>query len=472
MTILSTFFTLCALFAYIKGFINEVNNKNGIIYLLFSALILFPLALLSKENSAIFPIYVLITTIYVSKCKSITLSKTPKSVKLYNLFMLLIVIIGSLVLITNNDKLIFDSYKYFSFTLYERILTEPRVLFMYLAQIIIPSPSWMGFFHDDFIVSTDLFNPYTTFLCVFFLSFITIVSITSFNKSPLAAYSLLLFLSSHLIESTIFPLEIAFEHRNYIGILGILLFLFTALSSIIRFKLLMVTPIIFVLTFLTLQRVTIWGNANTMYQHMLSVHPNSKRLNTLFADAYSDAGQHDNALKILLKHNGLGVELHRLIIQCRHTRKLPSGVFINLIQTNNNIFDNYELDKLITLSNLGLDEECNFKRLEFIELLKSITTYSPSKAGDVQKLLMYLAHYHRVIGNSNESITALEKSFASNRSNPIPLFLMVEWLIEDNKISDANKIFIKAKRISNNNLYDHSDFIDRITKILSLHNNT
>lgn len=466
MTILSTLFTLSALLSYIQGFIRELNDKSGTIQLLFSALVFFPLALFSKENSALLPIYVFITTIYISKCKVIPIVEIPKAIKIYNITMFLVVIGGINLLVIYNDSLIFDAYELKSFTLYERILTEPRVLLMYLTQIVAPFPSMMGFFHDDYVISTSILNPYTTLISIIIILFSLIIIIFFAKKLPLAAFGLLFFLSSHLLESTFLPLEIAFEHRNYLGLFGVFILLSAIIVKKIEIPLFGIINIIFII--LTFQRATMWGNPNIMYHHMLSVHPESQRLNILFANAYTDAMQYNKALQYLQGYGGFGIELHRLIIQCLQKGEISPGTMSNLIKEKNHIIiDNYELDRIITLSNLGLDNECTFNKLEFAEFLKYTTKHASSKNINIQKILIYLAHYYRDIGYVDKSISALEKSFAADTSNPIPLFLMAEWLINGNMISEARLVYNKANNISNDSIYDYSDFKDRIGLMLS-----
>ena len=45
------------------------------------------------------------------------------------------------------------------------------------------------------------------------------------HKSPIFSFAVLFFLASHALESSAFPLEMVFEHRNYLASLGPLLFL-------------------------------------------------------------------------------------------------------------------------------------------------------------------------------------------------------------------------------------------------------
>jgi tetratricopeptide (TPR) repeat protein len=200
---------------------------------------------------------------------------------------------------------------------------------------------------------------------------------------------------------------------------------------------------------------------------MLSIHPHSQRLNIIFSDSYASSGNYKKALEYLQHQNGLGTQLQRLCIQCGQEKKLDSKAFINSINSEvNPIIGTYEIDRIITLSNLGLDNICNFSKIEFIEFLSRITKLKSLRKTDAQKVFIYLAHYNHLLGFHNKAIKSLENSYSSDTTNPIPLFLMIEWLIEKNKIDEAKAIFKKATYISDNSFYDFSDFINRLTPML------
>jgi hypothetical protein len=205
---------------------------------------------------------------------------------------------------------------------------------------------------------------------------------------------------------------------------------------------------------------------------MLSIHPNSKRLHSIFSNTYASAGEYDKALEYIINDKGLGAKLQRLNIKCRKDSMLDSGLLIKSIRNETHIrIGTYEMQGIISLSNLGLDNKCSFSKNEFIEFLSVIITSNKLNSTDAQKILLYLAHYYNAINNSGGAIKALRASFNEDIKNPIPLFLMTEWLIEDHKINDANITFNKAKIVANNSLHDYSDFIDLIALKIALPNN-
>jgi tetratricopeptide (TPR) repeat protein len=68
----------------------------------------------------------------------------------------------------------------------------------------------------DFAISQSLINPYTTLLAILCILLILGIAIKYSRRWPLISYCVIFFFLNHLIESTVFNLELIFEHRNYI----------------------------------------------------------------------------------------------------------------------------------------------------------------------------------------------------------------------------------------------------------------
>jgi len=108
-----------------------------------------------------------------------------------------------------------DFYAKRPFSLTERLLTQPRILLFYLSQLFYPAPTRLSIEHD-IIVSTDLFSPWTTLPALLGVLALIAVGFLLIKKRPLIAFALLFFFLTHSIESSVIPLELFFEHRNYL----------------------------------------------------------------------------------------------------------------------------------------------------------------------------------------------------------------------------------------------------------------
>ena len=110
---------------------------------------------------------------------------------------------------------ILEGYNYRPFTLWERLLTESRVVVFYLSLLIYPMPDRLSIIHG-FPISTSLLNPLSTLRSLVFILGIIGLLVALAGRHPLISFSFLFFFVNQLIESTILPLELAYEHRNYI----------------------------------------------------------------------------------------------------------------------------------------------------------------------------------------------------------------------------------------------------------------
>ncbi|HET6490700.1 MAG TPA: tetratricopeptide repeat protein, partial [Syntrophales bacterium] len=97
----------------------------------------------------------------------------------------------------------------------ERLLTQSRVLFLYVSLLLYPIPSRLMFLHD-IDISHSLLEPWTTAVSVVGIVLCLLFVVAKARKYPLLSFAVLFFLLNHLVEGTVLPLELIYEHRNYI----------------------------------------------------------------------------------------------------------------------------------------------------------------------------------------------------------------------------------------------------------------
>lgn len=131
----------------------------------------------------------------------------------------------------------------------ERLLTEARILWLYLSKALLGLPGRLGIYHADFTIARSLWSPLTLLASFAWLA-ATISALVWRRRYPWFALAVLWYLAGHIIESTVVPLELYFEHRNYLPIVGpiIALAAFLLLGSEQRRKItLTVIPVVLLL---------------------------------------------------------------------------------------------------------------------------------------------------------------------------------------------------------------------------------
>jgi tetratricopeptide (TPR) repeat protein len=99
--------------------------------------------------------------------------------------------------------------------MYERILTEPRIIIFYLSLLFYPILSRLTLLYDVDI-SHSLWQPWTTLPSIFLILLLIAAAIYLCRKRPLLSFCILFFFLNHVIEGTVIPLELIYEHRNYL----------------------------------------------------------------------------------------------------------------------------------------------------------------------------------------------------------------------------------------------------------------
>lgn len=168
------------------------------------------------------------------------------------------------------------------FTAWQRELTQLRVLPMYLGWSVLPLPALLHFYYDNYAASLGLLDPVSTLVGGLFLAALFGTAIAVRNRRPLLALGIGWFFVANALTSSPLPLELAFEHRNYPALLGVMLALadLTWLYSL-RIKSIFpaIVAIVFIINlgFLTLLRAGTWSSPLQLAETMVHINPGSPR---------------------------------------------------------------------------------------------------------------------------------------------------------------------------------------------------
>lgn len=178
-----------------------------------------------------------------------------------------------------------DAYAMRDFTLGERLLTQPRVLAMYLGQIVWPQPNSFLFYYDQIQASTGLLSPASTLASLLLLAGLVVLGLACQKRRPLVTFGVGLFFIGHFLTSNVIALEQAFEHRNYLALLGIVIALAGLLAG--RWPLTWETwtrngvlaLTLLVLAGLTFMQASTWSNPLRLSTTLAARNPESIRAN-------------------------------------------------------------------------------------------------------------------------------------------------------------------------------------------------
>ncbi|MDX1498453.1 MAG: hypothetical protein R3176_01065 [Woeseiaceae bacterium] len=168
----------------------------------------------------------------------------------------------------------------------ERLMTEARVLWLYVERALVGLPWRLGIYQTPPVVSRSLFEPATLAAVLGWLA-LGGAAVVLRRREPYFALAVLWFLAAHLVESTVVPLELYFEHRNY---LAFAIPLFTIACAVVAgppvlrragaaaLAVVLIGNAFFLYTF-----ASIWGEPSTSSRYWALRYPDSVRAVTTMA---------------------------------------------------------------------------------------------------------------------------------------------------------------------------------------------
>ena len=280
MAMLSTLFSMLALLTYIYlRTQNHSSVKRGSLILVI--IVSTVLACLSKENGVlVIPQILLLEFAVIHGGMPIDrkLRRDRNAVitgaALFGLSLILL-------FLYKYHTAMFSGYIIRDYNMWDRLMTEPGVLLLYLKMILLPNLADMSLYHDTYPVQRS-FNLLVGLQFFTWISLIVMGYIYR-HRFPVLLFGVGLFLIAHSLESTVFPLELVFEHRNYFGLLGIISIVgwaaMAALKSIGSARPAVVASlgVLALLSFQTSLRSAEWSSAESFAKQALVRSPDSIR---------------------------------------------------------------------------------------------------------------------------------------------------------------------------------------------------
>ncbi len=302
MAMLSTFFILigCLIYLYMRPLLFRGPQK--IIFICSLLFICWVLATLSKENGILFPAFIIsIELCFFNDLRLWIKNVTKNKIIVY---VCVLFVFFSLMIGLVNHKGYLD-YSKTDFDLAARLFTQPVVIVDYIYGLFMPFNMDISLYTDDVSVQTTFWNLKTTAsgLVLFFMLLICAYSIPG-NKFRYLSFGLLFFLIGHLIESTIFPLEIYFNHRNYLPSIGIYyflcLFLYQCFYRIGMSRLFIPVFVIYLSLFMffSYEKSKVWSSEEKIIANAVYYHPLSVRANMTMVELLRRKGKVDQALEM------------------------------------------------------------------------------------------------------------------------------------------------------------------------------
>lgn len=326
MTTLSATFLFVGFVCFLYGRrMLEARPKRALLVMLAALGVGTTLSALTKENGALLPALVLIAEATILPTPRGAAARRARAVLLALLALPAAAVAAYLVSrFAYSDA----ALALRGFSAADRLVTQAHILWEYLARAFVPAVQKLGPFHDDYTVRRAVLEP-TTVVAAGSWCVVIAAAVLLRKRVPMLAFAVGWYLVGHSVESTVLPLELYFEHRNYVPIVGPVLALVAGINYEARkIKFLYSALAVYVAAIggVLLSLTSLWGQP-VLAGHMWSMyHPESTRAVHYLARLYAQHGNAAHAARILSlrlerKPDEIGTALRLLGYACLVQRR-------------------------------------------------------------------------------------------------------------------------------------------------------
>ena len=411
-TALSTLFMLLGLNTYAWVRSHRPRGVRGVLLLWIAVPMSTVAAVLCKESGALLPVYALVLETILFRFRKADDDLDYGIALFYFLFLLLPGVAGLCwVLFAHNGGML--NYTGRDFNLHERLMTEARVIWLYIRWTLWPDPRALGLYHDDIAVSRGLFQPVTTLFSITGIAGLMAAGFLLRRRLPLMALGIAWFLCGQLMESTIFPLELAYEHRCYLPDLGLILaaasLLFPLQSTVhlpaVRY---MVLAVAFGLcSTVTWIRAHDWRDNLSFAKSEARHHPESAYATYMLGQTYAnlalmtDRKQYDNAVTSLkaasaVENSTIIPDVSLVLVEAQLKNSVEAGVLPRIAhKLSNRKISASDIQGLSALGECVDNHNCNVPDRDMQTIFDSALAnpYLPEMRDTHANLLVIYANY-------------------------------------------------------------------------------
>jgi hypothetical protein len=453
MTTLSGSFVLAALWIYLLSR-RSVESRPGPAYAGMSiALVLGTvLATLTKENGALLPVFVLVLESTLLRAPTQGPAVHWRAWSAVFLWIPAFAVVAYLASqVSYSDDLILRR----DFSAGERLLTEARILWEYLLNAFVPRPVQLGPFHDTYAIARSLRDPGTLLAVVTWLTLLC-GAVLRRQAYPVAAFAVLWFFAGHLLESTVIPLELYFEHRNYLPVVGPVYALAIALGRMRgdyrKYARASLALLALLNAGVLFSVATLWGKPLDAATYWYVQRPDSVRAATTLASRQLDEIGPTAAMISLDQFASIFpshayIRIPALTLACATAPNLDHSPSLDKLGSElpGVAFSFTTVSMLDQLLTVAAEGQCESVTISDVRRLASSVLENPAYGGAVRYRQLHhklMARIARIDGDSDATLNQIERALDYSPDDELNM-MMVTTLVENGRFDDA-RVFLET----------------------------
>ncbi len=466
MTLLATFFMLLSSVSYVYWRLGLIVGKSGLVRFL-PVPIFFLLAMLAKENAVVLvPVLLVLEVLWfrfagragkaIGWLRSVTFGLIASG----SLAMLCILLFRWEVLAARLQRR--------PFTLEERLLTEARIVWDYVGQLLRPQVARMGLYHDDVVVSRTLFEPISTLHATLAWLLLVLVCgmLLRWHGGRWLVLGFAWFVLGHSVESTVLPLELYFEHRNYFPAIGLVLALGGLFVIIVRKWPELGTPLLVslglfavLLSALTSSQVQIWSSRSLLLLNHLNAHPNSARANIDMASELARLGEVEaahhyskmaysvSAIEAGSRERSGDYEVRDLALSCVANQHVPPEMIDSLGRQDPGR-PLSSVTTLLTMVRLLQNNSCpHFDRVRFADRMAEIYLVAQNDSKASAQIYSNLAVLENALQRYDKAFAYVERFLALSPGDTRGLLMKLHFATALGKQDAADEVIATLRQL-------------------------
>lgn len=302
MNSMAAMFYLLAMLCYVRARLGEGWRKYA---LYASCVVSGALAVGSKEIAATLPVFIFLYEWYFFRDLDRDWLKRqvlPLAGVVFVFAIVALVYVGG-----DPVASILRAYNTRDFTIGQRVLTEFRVVMLYISLLFFPYPGRLNLDYD-FPISHTLLSPATTLLSILGVVFLVVFAVYMAKKDRIVSFAILWFLGNLAMESSVIGLELVYEHRTYLPSMFVVLAAVLLVHRYVRARWVgyaVLCAVVLAGSLWTYQRNNVWKDEVSFWQDNVTKSPHKARPRANLGNAlakikrYSEAiAQYQESIKI------------------------------------------------------------------------------------------------------------------------------------------------------------------------------